>query len=291
MSKLTKTSKTSKTKLADETLNAGSGQTIKQPNINDNKLTTITEIDPLGSSVLEGLPDDEKHRLRKAFVDKDWNEIRIADSWQIFKVMAEFVEGFEKLSKIGPCVSIFGSARTKPDNPYYQMAEEIAAKLVRHGYGVITGGGPGIMEAGNKGARAEGGKSVGLNIELPFEQMHNIYIDPDKIINFDYFFVRKVMFVKYAQAFVGMPGGFGTLDELFEALTLIQTKKIGRFPIVLVGSAYWNGLFDWFKNVMLAEEHNISPEDLNLVQIVDTATEAVKIIDDFYHKYLLSPNF
>jgi uncharacterized protein (TIGR00730 family) len=291
MSKLTKNSKTSKTKLADEALNAGSGKTIKQPNINDNKLTTITDMEPQGNTALEALPDEERQRLRKAFVDKDWNEIKIADSWQIFKVMAEFVEGFEKLSKIGPCVSIFGSARTKPENPYYQMAEEIASKLVRHGYGVITGGGPGIMEAGNKGARAEGGKSVGLNIELPFEQTHNIYIDSDKIINFDYFFVRKVMFVKYAQAFVGMPGGFGTIDELFEALTLIQTKKIGRFPIVLVGSAYWNGLFDWIKDIMLTEESNISPEDLNLVQIVDTAADAVKIIDDFYHKYLLSPNF
>ena len=171
------------------------------------------------------------------------------------------------------------------------MAEEIASKLVRHGYGVITGGGPGIMEAGNKGARAEGGRSVGLNIELPFEQTHNIYIDQDKCIDFDYFFVRKVMFVKYAQAFVGMPGGFGTIDELFEALTLIQTKKIGRFPIVLVGSAYWGGLFEWISNVMLAEEHNISAEDMNLVQIVDDASEAVKIIDDFYHKYSLSPNF
>ena len=162
---------------------------------------------------------------------------------------------------------------------------------MRHGYGVITGGGPGIMEAGNKGAHAEGGKSVGLNIELPFEQQHNIYIDQDKIINFDYFFVRKVMFVKYAQAFVGMPGGFGTIDELFEALTLIQTKKIGRFPIVLVGTAYWKGLFEWIKEIMLTEENNISPEDLHLVQIVDSATDAVKIIDDFYHKYLLSPNF
>ena len=291
MAKLTKNAKISTTKLADDAQNAGSGKTIKQPNINDNKLTTITEMEQQGSTSLEGLPDEEKQRLRKAFVDKDWNEIKIADSWQIFKVMAEFVEGFEKMSKIGPCVSIFGSARTKPDNPYYQMAEEIASKLVRHGYGVITGGGPGIMEAGNKGAHAEGGKSVGLNIELPFEQQHNIYIDQDKIINFDYFFVRKVMFVKYAQAFVGMPGGFGTIDELFEALTLIQTKKIGRFPIVLVGTAYWSGLFSWITDIMLREESNISPEDLNLVQIVDTATDAVKIIDDFYHKYLLSPNF
>ena len=291
MAKLTKNAKISTTKLADDAQNAGSGKTIKQPNINDNKLTTITDIVEKSTPALEGLPDEEKQRLRKAFVDKDWNEIKIADSWQIFKVMAEFVEGFEKMSKIGPCVSIFGSARTKPDNPYYQMAEEIASKLVRHGYGVITGGGPGIMEAGNKGAHAEGGKSVGLNIELPFEQQHNIYIDQDKIINFDYFFVRKVMFVKYAQAFVGMPGGFGTIDELFEALTLIQTKKIGRFPIVLVGTAYWSGLFSWITDIMLKEESNISPEDLNLVQIVDTATDAVKIIDDFYHKYLLSPNF
>ena len=291
MAKLTKNAKISTTKLADDAQNAGSGKTIKQPNINDNKLTTITDIVEQSTPALEGLPDEEKQRLRKAFVDKDWNEIKIADSWQIFKVMAEFVEGFEKMSKIGPCVSIFGSARTKPDNPYYQMAEEIASKLVRHGYGVITGGGPGIMEAGNKGAHAEGGKSVGLNIELPFEQQHNIYIDQDKIINFDYFFVRKVMFVKYAQAFVGMPGGFGTIDELFEALTLIQTKKIGRFPIVLVGTAYWSGLFSWITDIMLREESNISPEDLNLVQIVDTATDAVKIIDDFYHKYLLSPNF
>ena len=285
-----KKAKTSKTKVSDDMLNAGSGKTIKQPNVNDDKLTSITEMRQTTNGQTALAIDDEQ-RLRKAFVDKDWNEIKIADSWQIFKVMAEFVEGFEKMSKIGPCVSIFGSARTKPDNPYYQLAEEIAAKLVRHGYGVITGGGPGIMEAGNKGARAEGGKSVGLNIELPFEQTHNIYIDQDKCINFDYFFVRKVMFVKYAQAFVGMPGGFGTLDELFEAMTLIQTKKISRFPIVLVGTAYWSGLFQWITEVMLHEEHNISVEDLALVQIVDDASEAVKIIDDFYHKYLLAPNF
>ncbi|GAB2962085.1 TIGR00730 family Rossman fold protein [Hymenobacter coalescens] len=287
---MTKLKKSSKTKLQEEAHNAGSGQTIVQPDVNDNKVTTISDLREQTHGERTTHLEDEQ-RIRKHFVDKDWNEIKIADSWQIFKVMAEFVEGFEKLSKIGPCVSIFGSARTKPDNPYYQMAEEIAAKLVRHGYGVITGGGPGIMEAGNKGARAEGGKSVGLNIELPFEQTHNIYIDPDKVINFDYFFVRKVMFVKYAQAFVGMPGGFGTLDELFEAITLIQTRKIGRFPIVLVGSAYWKGLFQWIEEVMLHEEHNISAEDMQLVQIVDDAAEAVKIIDDFYHKYLLSPNF
>jgi uncharacterized protein (TIGR00730 family) len=233
----------------------------------------------------------EEHRIRQAFKDRDWNEIKIADSWAIFKVMAEFVTGFEKLGKIGPCVSIFGSARTKPDNPYYKMAEEIAAKLVRHGYGVITGGGPGIMEAGNKGAFEQGGKSVGLNIHLPFEQFHNVYIDPDKIITFDYFFVRKVMFVKYAQGFIVMPGGMGTLDELFEAITLIQTQKIGRFPIVLVGRDYWQGLIEWIEQVMLGREKNISEEDLKLINIVDTPTDAVKVIDDFYSKYLLQPNF
>lgn len=234
-------------------------------------------------------PDEQ--RIKEAFQDRNWNEIKSSDSWVIFKVMAEFVEGFDKLAKIGPCVSIFGSARTKPDNNYYKMAEEIAAKLVRHGYGVITGGGPGIMEAGNKGAFEQGGKSVGLNIKLPFEQESNIYIDPDKSINFDFFFVRKVMFVKYAQGFVVMPGGMGTLDELFEAITLIQTRKIAPFPIVLVGRTYWQGLLDWLENVMLNQEHNINAEDLKLINLVDTPTEAVRVIDEFYSKYLLKPNF
>ena len=232
-----------------------------------------------------------EEKIRKAFKEKDWNEIKTSDSWQIFKVMSEFVEGFEKLGKIGPCVSIFGSARTKSDSVYYQMAVEIGSKLVKNGYGVITGGGPGIMEAGNKGAHQEGGKSVGLNIELPFEQFNNIYIDSDKIINFDYFFVRKVMFVKYAQGFIVMPGGFGTLDELFEAITLIQTEKIGKFPIVLVGSSYWQGLLDWIKNTMLEVENNISPEDLDLLKVVDTPDEAIKVINDFYSNYFLQPNF
>ncbi|MCS6832193.1 MAG: TIGR00730 family Rossman fold protein [Flammeovirgaceae bacterium] len=235
--------------------------------------------------------DEQEQKTLKAFKKKDWSEIKSADSWAIFKIMSEFVEGFEKLAKIGPCVSIFGSARTKPDNPYYIAAEEIAAKLVRHGYGVITGGGPGIMEAGNKGAHREGGTSVGLNIRLPFEQFNNIYIDRDKIINFDYFFVRKVMFVKYSQGFIVMPGGLGTLDELFESVTLIQTKKIGRFPIVLYGKSYWSGLIEWIKNTVLEKERNISPEDLDLINLVDTPTDAVKVIDDFYSKYLLSPNF
>jgi uncharacterized protein (TIGR00730 family) len=233
---------------------------------------------------------EEEHRIRKAFKDKDWAEIKSSDSWVIFKVMSEFVEGFEKLAKIGPCVTIFGSARIKPDNKYYKMAEEIAYQLVQQGYGVVTGGGPGIMEAGNKGANRAGGKSVGLNIYLPHEQKGNPYIDPDKLITFDYFFVRKVMFVKYSQGFIVMPGGFGTIDELSEALTLIQTKKIGRFPIVLVGKKFWGGMIDWIKEV-LVDEKMISPEDLGLFSIVDTPEDAVQVIDDFYAKYLLSPNF
>ncbi|MBL6657149.1 MAG: TIGR00730 family Rossman fold protein [Flavobacteriales bacterium] len=232
-----------------------------------------------------------KKKIEKAFKLKSWNEIKTNDSWQIFKIMAEFVKAFETLSKIGPCVSIFGSARTKPENPYYKQAEEIAEKLTKKGYGVITGGGFGIMEAGNKGAKQGAGKSVGLNIDLPFEQEANSFIDNDKLINFDYFFVRKVMFVKYAQGFVVMPGGVGTLDELFEAITLIQTKKIAPFPIVLVGKKYWSGLIDWIREVMLAKEQNISPEDLDLFNLVDTADEAVECIDNFYFKYLLKPNF
>ncbi|WP_026955894.1 TIGR00730 family Rossman fold protein [Algoriphagus vanfongensis] len=232
----------------------------------------------------------QEDKIRKAFKEKDWSEIKSADSWAIFKVMAEFVDGFEKLAKIGPCVSIFGSARTPRDHKHYQMAEEIAAKLVRHGYGVITGGGPGIMEAGNKGAHSEGGKSVGLNIVLPFEQFDNIYIDRDKLITFDYFFVRKVMFIRYSQGFVVLPGGFGTMDEFFEALTLIQTNKIGRFPIVLVGKSYWEGLVDWIKKTLLEHKY-INEEDLDLFSVVEDATEAVRVIDDFYSKYLLSPNF
>lgn len=223
--------------------------------------------------------------------NKDWNEIKANDSWAIFKIMAELVDGFEKLAKIGPCVSIFGSARTKPDNKYYKLGVEIAAGLAKSGYGVITGGGPGIMEAGNKGAKEANGKSVGLNIDLPFEQSHNPYIDSDKLMTFDYFFVRKVMFVKYSQGFIVLPGGFGTLDELFEAITLIQTQKIGRFPIILVGKDYWKGLIDWIKQTMLGEEANISPEDLDLINLVDNADEAVKCITDFYNDYLLKPNF
>jgi len=205
--------------------------------------------------------------------------------------MSEFVDGFEKLAQIGPCISIFGSARTPEDNKYYKMAQKIASLLVESGYGVITGGGPGIMEAGNRGAQDAQGKSVGLNIHLPFEQENNIYIDPDKLISFDYFFVRKVMFVRYSQGFIGMPGGFGTLDELFEALTLIQTKKIGRFPIILVGTEYWNGILDWMYEVMFKVEGNVSKEDFDIFHLVDTPEEAVMRINDFYAKYLLAPNF
>jgi len=204
--------------------------------------------------------------------------------------MAEFVEGYEKLSKIGPCVSIFGSARSKPENQDYQLAEEIAFQLTQHGFGVITGGGPGIMEAGNKGANRGKGTSVGLNIELPFEQHDNPWIDSDKNLDFDYFFVRKVMFVKYSQGFVVMPGGFGTLDEFFEAITLIQTNKIGKFPIVLVGTDYWSGLLDWLKKT-LVKEGKISPDDLDLFRLVDTAKDAVQHFVKFYEKYDLKPNF
>lgn len=235
--------------------------------------------------------DNEDDKIQDKLNQKTWNEIRTNDSWAIFKIMSEFVNGYESMARIGPCVSIFGSARTKPDNKYYLLAESIAYKISKAGYGVITGGGPGIMEAGNKGAHRGEGTSVGLNIELPFEQHYNPYIDKDKNLNFDYFFVRKVMFVKYSQGFVVMPGGFGTLDEMFEAITLIQTKKIGKFPIILVGSSYWSGLMDWVKNVMIEEHKNANIDDLNLIKIVDTEDEVVAELDRFYKKYNLSPNF
>jgi uncharacterized protein (TIGR00730 family) len=233
----------------------------------------------------------DERRIKRAFKPRSWNETKTNDSWAIFKIMSEFVEGFEKLSRIKPCVSIFGSARMSQTDPYYVAAEEIAYRLSQGGYGVITGGGPGIMEAGNRGANRGNGVSVGLNIDLPFEQKGNPYIDPDKLIEFDYFFVRKVMFVKYSQGFIVMPGGFGTLDELFEAMTLIQTGKIGRFPIILYGSHFWKGLLDWIKTTLLEQHKTISPEDLNLFRVVDTPEEAVEHIDRFYSKYVLKPNF
>lgn len=237
------------------------------------------------------MENEERDRVKEAFKQKTWNEIRTNDSWAVFKIMSEFVEGYERLGKIGPCVSIFGSARTKPGTPYYELAEEIAFKLTKNDYGVITGGGPGIMEAGNKGAKKGKGISVGLNIDLPFEQEGNPYIDNDKLINFDYFFVRKVMFVKYAQGFIVLPGGFGTLDELFEAITLIQTTKTGKFPIILVGKSFWSGMLKWVKEVLLEQEKNISPGDLDLMVLVDTADEAVAEINKFYKQHMLTPNF
>ncbi len=218
---------------------------------------------------------------------KDWNEIKTNDSWAIFKIMAEFVEGYEKMSRIGPCVSVFGSARTNPDNEYYQKAVETSQLLVANDYGVITGGGPGIMEAGNKGAKD--GRSVGLNIVLPFEQSHNEWVKHP--VDFDYFFVRKVVFVKYSQAFIAFPGGFGTMDELFEALTLMQTKKINFRPVVLFGSKYWTGMKEWIENVMLGDEGNISPDDMDYLKITDDPQEAVDYINNFYQSHDMTPNF
>ncbi len=222
---------------------------------------------------------------------KGWNEIKTNDSWAIFKIMGEFVNGFEKMSRIGPCVTIFGSARTKPENKYYKLTEKIAKKIVEAGYGVITGGGPGIMEAGNKGAHLAGGTSVGLNIELPFEQNDNPYIDSDKNLDFDYFFVRKVMFVKYSQGFVVMPGGFGTLDEIFEAMTLIQTKKIEKFPIIMVGTEFWEGVMIWIKSTLLEKFNTVSATDLELIHLVDTEDEVIKILDAFYKQHGSRINF
>ena len=229
--------------------------------------------------------------MRKETREKGWNDLKTNDSWATFKILSEFVMGFERMSRIGPCVSIFGSARLKPENEYYKLATEIAGKIVDNGYGVITGGGPGIMEAGNKGAHLAGGTSVGLNIALPFEQHDNPYIDNDKSLDFDYFFARKVMFVKYSQGFIVMPGGFGTLDELFEAITLIQTNKIGKFPIILVGTEFWGGLLDWIKSTLDKKFFTISPQDIDLLHVVDTSDEAIEIINEFYSKYSLSPNF
>ena len=222
---------------------------------------------------------------------RDWTETKAHSSWQIFKIMAEFVQGFETLAKIGPCISIFGSARTKPGHKYYELAVEIAKRLAEQGFGIITGGGPGIMEAANKGASIASGRSVGLNIDLPFEQSQNPYIDGDTSMNFDYFFVRKVMFTKYSQGFIMMPGGWGTMDEFFEVATLIQTRKFTQTPMICIGSAYWNGLFSWMKDAMLETEHNISPGDMELIKIFDTADEVVTYMTDFYTHNKLQPNF
>ncbi len=225
---------------------------------------------------------------------KQWSQIKGENSWTLFKVIAELVDGFETLNRIGPCISIFGSARTKPDHPYYQKAVQIAGRLTDEGYGIITGGGPGIMEAANKGAYLRGGLSVGLNIHLPFEQNHNPFIDQDKNLDHRYFFVRKVMFVKYAQAFIVLPGGFGTMDELFEVLTLIQTNKITKVPVILVGSEFWGGLKDWIIRTMLEKQHNINPVDVDLLPITDDIEEVVAMINNFYTEDnlgALQPNY
>ena len=220
-----------------------------------------------------------------------WNELTTKNSWMLFKIMGEFVEGFEKMGLHNPCISIFGSARTPNTHPNYKLASEIAQRIVDLGFGVITGGGPGIMEAANKGAQEAGGASMGLTIDLPFEENHNNYIDKDRMINFDYFFVRKVMFVKYAQAFVVLPGGFGTLDELMEAITLIQTSKIKKIPIILVGTSFWNGLIDWLKQTLLAQNNTISEGDLDLFSCVDTADEVIDLLKQYYSDTDTGPNF
>ncbi len=236
------------------------------------------------------ITEEEEKIIRDSFAEKSWNDVKTHDSWSVFKIMAEFVEGMEKLSRLKPCVAIFGSARTKPEDKYYKMAEEIAYRITQIGFGIITGGGPGIMEAGNKGAHRGGGTSVGLNINLPFEQHYNPYIDSDKNINFDYFFVRKTIFMRYAQGYVVMPGGFGTLDEMSEAITLIQTNKMVDFPVILVGKEYWKGLMDWFRDTML-KEGMIKEEDFSIFHLVDDVDEVIEVVKDFYDKYSVRPNF
>ncbi len=238
----------------------------------------------------ELLDMNEEERIREAITPKDWNVTKSHDSWSVFKIMAELVEGYEKMSRIGPCVTIFGSARVSSKNKYYKVAEEIAYLLTKKGFGIISGGGPGIMEAANKGAHFGGGKSVGLNIRLPNEQSANPFIDADKLLTFDYFFVRKLMFMKYSQGYIVLPGGFGTLDEFFEAVTLIQTHKLVRFPIVMVGKEYWGGLIAWIRERVVAEK-NIEEEDINIFTLVDDAASAVDVIEAYYNRYALKPNF
>lgn len=233
----------------------------------------------------------DKRVIRK-FEKKTWSEVKSKNSWQVFRIMAEFVEGFDALTEIGPSVTVFGSARTKKEDAYYKIAYELGGLLAREGLSVITGGGPGIMEATNKGAMEIGGASAGVGIELPFEASNNAYIDADKNIMFRYFFVRKLMFLKYSQAFVAFPGGLGTLDELFESLTLSQTGKTPKFPILLVGRDYWSGLLDWLKDTLL-EEGSISKDDLELFRVVDTAEEVMDSINGFFAKFRkeMVPNF
>lgn len=233
----------------------------------------------------------EDFKKKKPFKQRNWTQVNASNSWSMFRIMSEFVDAYDKMDKIGPCISIFGSARTKPDSPYYALATQMAERLTEEGYGVITGGGPGIMEAGNLGASNKEGKSVGLNIELPHEQGHNKYIDSDKLISHHYFFVRKVVFVKYAQGFVYLPGGFGTFDELFEVMTLVQTKKIDRVPIVLMGKSFWAGLLDWIRTEVLNIQHNINEQDFDLFIVTDNVEEAISYINSFYAEHDLAPNF
>jgi len=236
------------------------------------------------------MQNEEKMKVPNGFKPRSWVQVKAQDSWSVFKIMAEIVDGYEQLARIGPCVAVFGSARMKMGDEYYHKAEELAYLLTKKGFGIITGGGPGIMEAANKGAHIAGGKSVGLNINLPHEQHANPYIDADKLLNFDYFFTRKLMFMRYSQGYVVMPGGFGTLDEMFEAITLIQTHKLVKFPIVMLSKDYWGGLIDWIKEKMLKDEL-ISPEDMDIFHVVDNIEEAVEVIENFYQKYELTPNF
>lgn len=256
-------------------------------------MTTARKVKELKDKAakVKALPvKEEKERPIDAKPEKDWKELRAESSWRMFKIMSEFVDGFERMEEFGPCISIFGSARTKENNPHYKLAVKISEKLVKEGYGIITGGGPGIMEAGNRGARNMRGKSVGLHIELQHEQNWNDYIDTDKLLMFKYFFARKVMFIRYAQGFVFMPGGFGTMDEVFEVITLIQTNKIDRVPIIFVGKKYWKGLLDWVKDTMLGKEGYIGKDDLNLFKVTDDPDEVIKVIKDFYKTEKLKPN-
>jgi uncharacterized protein (TIGR00730 family) len=229
----------------------------------------------LNRAARTGTPTEDERLLVSPASASHPTDFTSSDPWRVFRIMGEFVEGFDALAKVGQAVTIFGSARVKPDDPQYAEAMDMAHRLADAGFSIITGGGPGIMEAANRGAREAGGLSIGCNIELPFEQGINPYVDI--AINFRYFFVRKTMFVKYAEAFVIFPGGFGTLDELFEALTLIQTGKVRHFPVILFGTAYWQGLVDWIRGTLLAEG-KISPDDLNLMVVTDSPEEAVRTI-------------
>ena len=233
---------------------------------------------------------EQLHSELRSFIPDNYDEGTHKDLWSVFKIMGEFVEGYDRLLEVGPCISIFGSSRTSRDSAYYELARKTGYEITKRGFGVITGGGPGIMEAANLGAQDGNGKSVGLNINLPHEKGPNEYIDPEYSIDFNYFFARKVMFVKYAQGFIVFPGGLGTLDEFFEAMTLIQTRKVTRFPIVLIGREFWSGLIDWMQNTMLAEE-TIAEDDMDIFHLTDDYKDAVQYILTFYQKHKLSPNF